>query len=135
MQINFQNHLLPSKANLFPLAKPTVAEVFGVSCLIGVLFVTGKQAIWHGKPIESGFYVAFTTKGGYRGSYICSKYLRAVLSNFIVVTVLVTLIYSQGFEMLGGVKLLYIWIWVAPWFVFAFNNFTMIVLGRSGHLT
>lgn len=61
LTLEFNNLLLPVSADIFPLANPNVAEIYGVTTLAAIIFVINAQVKWIGKPINSGFYDAYIT--------------------------------------------------------------------------
>ena len=94
---------------MFPSSKPEIAEVFGVSIVAAIVWLMDLQIKWHGKPINSGFYEAYLLKGGYPRAYLCSKYLKAVVSNFVLVLVLLGLIYGMRIMLISAPIVAFFW--------------------------
>lgn len=88
LTLEFNNLLLPVSPDVFPLANPNVAEIYGVITLAAIIFVMNLQIKWMGKPINSGFYEAYITQGGYKSGYLLAKYAKAVVTNIMLCVVI-----------------------------------------------
>ena len=107
---------------MFPSSKPEIAEVFGVSIVAAIVWLMDLQIKWHGKPINSGFYEAYLLKGGYPRAYLCSKYLKAVVSNFFLVLVLLGLIYGMRIMLISAPIVAFFWCFINPLFVLSLSS-------------
>ena len=85
------------------------------------------QARWHGEPISSGFYDAFLAQGGHRSSYFLSKYLKSVLVNIIMISILCILIRAQKFQLEGIAPIYIFYILVGPFFVIGTSTLITLV--------
>lgn len=126
LSIVFRNNILPISHPFYPLTKPQVAEVYGVSVLTAVAYVIIQLNKWHGKPINSGFHDAFIAKGGYKFGYLLSKYLKGVLAHTVVIAVVMIAIYGRGFRMPGNFLIFVLFILINPLMVLAFSSFFTI---------
>jgi hypothetical protein len=91
------NNQLPINRPLFPNFFPGIAEIFSISLLAATYYLMDLQVEWHGKPVNSRFYETFLVKGGYPSGYLCSKYLKLVLSNMILIAVFILVVFGQRF--------------------------------------
>jgi len=96
--------------------------VFGASVVVTIVWLMDLQIKWHGKPINSGFYEAYLLKGGYPRAYLCSKYLKAVCSNFVMIGVLLSLIYGMKFILTATSIICIGWCIINPLFVLSSSS-------------
>ena len=114
--------MLPINNDLFPSEKPIVAEIFAVSVSAATIYLMTLQSKWHGKPVNSGFYEAYLLKGGFPRAYLCSKYLKAVCSNLVMILVLFIFIFGMKFCLFASLTIGVIWAFVNPLFVLVSSN-------------
>ena len=129
LSLEIRNNLLPINHFLMPMWSPGIAEVYGVTILAAIGYLVLKQAEWHGRPIHSGFHSAYLAKGGFKTSYLLTKYLKLVLADVILMTVIVVMIYGQKLAIPGTTYVLILWIFMNPLFILASSNFLTLRLG------
>lgn len=129
LKLELRNNLLPINNRLLPTNKPATVELFAVSACAAVIYLMYKQADWHGRPISSGFHNAYVIKAGSKSGYLCSKYVKLIVSNLILVSALVLMIYGQKLAIEGAGGILLFWILLNPIYVMAMSS--AITLSRK----
>ena len=114
--------MLPINHKVFPIANPSIAEVYGASALAASLYIMYLQITWHTAPIYSGFHDAYISKGGFKIGYQLVKYAKAVLTNMILCSVILILLFSQGFQSRGIAPVMALWSFVNPLMIYAYGN-------------
>ena len=118
IKLSFVNNMLPAQDYFIPSLKPVVVEIFGASILAATVVVMIFQITIFGKPIDSGFYSSFVASGGDKRSYVCSKYLKSVLVNFIFSICTLAVIFGQRYICHGFWLVLILWSFVNPLYLF-----------------
>ena len=123
--------MLPINHKVFPIATPSIAEVYGTSALAATLYIMYLQISWFTAPIYSGFHDAYISKGGYKVGYQLAKYTKAVLTNALLCCVILILLHSQGFASRGIAPIMVLWSFINPLMLYAYGNLFVLRLRVS----
>ena len=118
---------------MLPQWKPAIAEGFGLSLLTATVVVMTFQVKDFGEPINKGFLTVFMSSGGYRQSYIWTKYIKAVLVNLMMSGVFLALLYSKKFDDHGINTFILMWCFINPLYVIQVTSY-FVIKNRSNYM-